>query len=100
VTLIVVNTGLSALAVFTGLSHALLEVFGDLLLVEVGFLAILGGFLEFSRSKGVYEFRRLALGGEEQFSSEKHSEASRSAVAFFSAALMLFLLLVMLALLE
>ena len=98
--LLVVNTALSGLAVLTGLSRAPLGVLGDLMLVQVGLLTILGGFLEFSRSKGVYEFRRLAFGEEEEFSSAKHREASRSAVAFFSAALLLFSLLIVLALLE
>jgi hypothetical protein len=95
-----VNTALSGLALLTGLSRTPLGALGDLTLVEVGLLAILGGFLEFSRSKGVYEFRRLAFGEEEEFSSGKHREASRSAVAFFSAALLLFSLLIVLALLE
>lgn len=99
-TLIVVNTAFSTLATFSGLSHAPLEFLGDLLFAEVGFLAILGGLVELSRSKGVHEFRRLAFGGEEQFSPEKYREASRSAIAFFSAALVLFLLLATLALLE
>jgi len=98
--LLVVNTALSGLAVLTGLSRAPLGVLGELMLVQVGLLTILGGFLEFSRSKGVYEFRRVAFGEEEEFSSAKHREASRSAVAFFSAALLLFSLLIVLALLE
>jgi hypothetical protein len=98
--LLVVNTALSGLAVLTGLSRAPLAVLGDLMLVQVGLLTIRGGFIEFSRSKGVYEFRRLAFGEEEEFSSAKHREASRSAVAFFSAALILFSLLIVLALLE
>jgi hypothetical protein len=98
--LLVVNAAVSALAMVTGLSRAPVGVLGDLMLVEVGLLAILGGFLEFSRSKGVFEFRRLAFGEEEEFSSGKHTEASRSAVTFFSAALLLFSLLIVLALLE
>ena len=98
--LFVLNTAVSAVAVVTGLSRAPVGVLGDLMLVEVGLLAILGGFLEFSKSKGAYEFRRLAFGEEEEFSSAKHREASRSAIAFFSAALLLFSLLIVLALLE
>lgn len=68
--------------------------------VEVGFLTVVGGFIEFSRSKAVLEFRRLALREKEEFSSARHGEASRGAVAFFSAALLLFSLLIVLALLE
>jgi len=98
--LLVLNTAVSALAALTGLSRAPLGVLGDLVLVEVGLLAIIGGFLEFSKSKGVYEFRRLAFGEEEEFSSAKHGEAWRSAIAFFSAALLLFSFLIVLGLLE
>jgi len=77
-----------------------LGILGDLTLLEVAILAILGGLVEFSRSKGVYEFRRLALHSKEDFSTEKHHEASRMAVVFFSGALMLFSILVVLALLQ
>jgi hypothetical protein len=73
------------------------DVAGDLIMLEVGILAVLGGFVEFSRSKGVYEFRRAAFHSDEQFSTVKHSEASRIAVMFFSAALGLFLILMILA---
>jgi len=98
-TLFAVNTALSALAVFTGLSSAPFDVLGDLMLVEVGLLTIFGGFLEFSRSRTVYDFRRLTLGEQEEFSSAKFKEASRDAVPFFSAALLLFSFLIVLALL-
>lgn len=73
-------------------------VAGDLIMLEVGILAVLGGFVEFSRSKGVYEFRRVTLHSNEQFSTAKHLEASRTALVFFSAALMLFSILILLAL--
>jgi hypothetical protein len=77
-----------------------LGVLGDLILLEVAILAILGGLVEFSKSKGVYEFRHLALRSEEKFSTAKHLEASKTAVAFFSAALMLFSILIVLALVQ
>ena len=77
-----------------------LGVIGDLLLVEVGVLAILGGLVEFSRSKGVYEIRRITFGSKEEFSITKHVEASRRAVMFFFAALILFALMIALALIE
>ena len=73
-------------------------VLGDLMLLEVGILAVLGGLVEFSRSKAVYEFRRLALRSKEEFSTVKHLEASRVAVALFSAALTLFFILIALGL--
>jgi hypothetical protein len=77
-----------------------LGVVGDLLLVEVAILAILGGLTEFSRAKGVYEARRVIFGSEEEFSTSKHLEASRKAVVFFSPALMLLLILIVIALIE
>lgn len=77
-----------------------LGIVGDLLLVEVGLLAILGGLVEFSRSKGVYEIRRITLLSKEEFSTAKHGEASRRALMLFSAALTLFGLLLILVLIE
>jgi hypothetical protein len=77
-----------------------LGIIGDFLLVEVGMLAILGGLVEFSRSKGVYEIRRITLLSKEEFSTTKHDEASRRALVLFSAALTLFVLLLVLTLIE
>jgi hypothetical protein len=77
-----------------------LGVLGDSMLLEAAVLAILGGLVEFSRSKGVYEFRRLALHSKEEFSTGKHLEASRMAVVFFSATLMLFSILIAIALVQ
>lgn len=77
----------------------LLGTIGDLLLVEVGFLAIVGGLVEFSRSKGAYELRRVAFHSKEDFSTTRHVEASKKAVVFVSTAAALFLLLVAIALL-
>jgi hypothetical protein len=87
-------------ATYLGLSERPLGTLGDLLLLEVGMIAVLGGLVEFSRSKGVYEFRRVALHSGERFSTEKHREASTNAVMLFCAALVLFVILVVLALLE
>jgi hypothetical protein len=83
---------------FTDLSP--LGTVGDLLLAEVGLLAIVGGLVEISRSREAYEFRRLALGSEEEFSTAKQAEASKRAVVLISTAGTLFLLLVGLALLR
>jgi hypothetical protein len=77
-----------------------LGIVGDFLLVEVGLLTILGGLVEFSRSKGVYEIRRITLLSKEEFSTTKHDEASRRALVLFSAALTLFVLLLILTLIE
>jgi len=88
----------AALSMLLGLPS--LETIGDLLLLEAGVLAIAGGLVEFSHSKGAYEFRRVALQSKDDFSIAKHSEASRKAIVFFSAAAILFLLLLILALLR
>lgn len=82
------------------LGASALGILGDLMLLEVAILAILGGLVEFSRSKGVYEFRRLALRSKDEFSTAKHLEASRVAVTLFSAALTLFFILIVLALVQ
>jgi hypothetical protein len=94
----------SAIAVASGVLRfgdlSPLGTVGDLLLIEVGLLAIVGGLVEISRSREAYEFRRLALGSKEEFSTEKHPEASKRAVVLISTAATLFLLLVGLALLR
>ena len=100
ITLLVVDVGISELATYAGLSQKPLGMLGDLLLLEVGLFAVLGGLVEFSRSKGVYELRRLALRSEERFSTARHREASISAMMLFCVALVLFSILVILALLE
>ena len=86
--------------VLTFIDLSLLGTVGDLLLAEVGLLAIFGGVVEISRSREAYEFRRLALGSKEEFSTAKHAEASKRAVVLISTAGTLFLLLVGLALLR
>jgi len=94
--LFVADFALGESAVTFGVSA--LGFLGDLMLLEVAILTILGGLVEFSRSKGVYEFRRLTLHSKEEFSTAKHLEASRTAVMLFSGALMLFSILIILAL--
>ncbi len=84
----------------TFIGFSLLGLVGDLLLIEAGLLATAGGLVEFSRSKGVYEFRRVLLQAKEQFSTTRHGEASRTAIVLFSAALTLFSFLILLSLFE
>jgi len=76
-----------------------LETIGNLLLVEVGVLAIAGALVEFSQSKGVHEFRRVALQSKGNFSTAKHAEVSKRAAVLLSTAATLFLLLIVLSLL-
>jgi hypothetical protein len=98
--LLFVDGSISELAAYIGLTQKPIGVLGDLLLLDAGMLAVLGGLVEFSRSKGVYEFRRLALHSKEEFSTTRHREASASAVMLFCAALVLFSILIVVALLE
>ena len=95
-----IDAGISSLATYVGLLQKPLVMLGDLLLLEVGLFAVLGGLVEFSRSKGVYELRRLAQRSSERFSITRHREASITAVMLFCVALVLFSILVVLALLE
>jgi hypothetical protein len=87
-------------AVLALIQLSFLDVAGDLILLEVGTLAIVGGLVEFSRSKGAYEFRRVILDSNDEFSVGKHLDASKRAVMFFCAALVLFVLLVTIALIK
>jgi hypothetical protein len=94
------DAGISSLATYVGLLQKPLVMLGDLLLLEVGLFAILGGLVEFSRSKGIYELRRLTQRSSERFSITRHREASITAVMLFCVALVLFAVLVVLALIE
>jgi hypothetical protein len=96
--LFVADFAVGELLVPFGLSA--LGVLGDLMLLEVGILAIVGGLVEISRSREAYEFRRLAMGSKKEFSTAKYAEASKRAVLLISTAGTLFLLFVGLALLR
>lgn len=98
VIVLVVDFAVSTLLALIGLS--VLAVMGDLLLFEVAFIVIVGGIVEFSKSKGVYEFRKLAFQSEEKFSSAKHKEASKMALVLFTAGVTLFCFLILVALME
>jgi len=93
-----VDLAVSELLAFVGFSPP--RVFGDVLLLEVAILAIVGGLAEFSRSIGAYEFRRLLFHTKKEPSATMHKDASKKALVLFSAALALFLVLVVLALWE
>ena len=90
--LFLADSAVAGVLMFTGLPP--LGTIGDLLLIEVGVLAIVGGLVDISRSREAYEFRRLALGSKEEFSTAKYAEASKRAVVLISTAGTLFLLLV------
>lgn len=96
--LFLADSAVAGVLMFTDLSP--LGTIGDLLLVEVGLLAIVGGLVEISRSREAYEFRRLALGSKKEFSTAKYTETSKRAVVLISTAGTLFLLLVGLAFLR
>lgn len=96
--LFLADSAVAGVLMFTDLS--LLGTIGDLLLVEVGLLAIVGGLVEISRSREPYEFRRLALGSKKEFSTAKYADTSKRAVLLISTAGTLFLLLVGLAFLR
>lgn len=96
--LFLADSAVAGVLMFIDLSP--LGTIGDLLLVEVGLLAIVGGLVEISRSREAYEFRRLAMGSKKEFSTAKYAEASKRAVLLISTAGTLFLLFVGLALLR
>ena|GEM_PF-6782093 len=77
-----------------------IHVLGDLLLLEVAVLAILGGVVEFSGSIGAYEFRQLLFRAKEELPTTRHKDASKKALVPFCAALALFLVLAVLTLWE
>ena len=67
------------------------------MLIEVAVLFILAGLLDFSRSIGAVEFRKMILGSKQEYSSSAHKEAEKKAVVFFLGGIILLSMLVVLA---
>ena len=59
--------GLAAFAL-TFLSYRFIEILGDFMLIEVAILFILAGLLDFSRSIGAVQFRKVILGSKQEYS--------------------------------
>jgi hypothetical protein len=89
--------GLAAFAL-TFLSYRFIEILGDSVLIEVAILFILAGLLDFSRSIGAVQFRKMILGSKQEYSATAHKEAEKKALVFFLGGVILLSLLVVLAL--
>ena len=90
---LLVSDGLAAYGL-TFLGYRLIEVMGDLMLVEVALLFLLAGLLDFSSSVGAAQFRKTIMGSKDGYSSSKHKETEKKAAVFFLAGLIMFLMLV------
>jgi hypothetical protein len=76
------------------LEYAFVEMFGDLVLVEVAVLFIVAGLIDFASSVGVAQFRKSFMSARDGYSALKHKESARRASVLVLAGLILFVLLV------
>ena len=74
-----------------------LEIFGDMLLVEIALLFLLAGFVDFGTSVALVQFRKSVFASKETFSAEKRKEAERRAIALVGSGLILLAILIILA---
>jgi len=65
------------------------SLFGDLLLFEAAVCLIIGGLLDFAKSAGVVEIRRLMFGKKEPVLSCSRAEDSRRVLTFMIAGLLM-----------
>ena len=73
------------------------ETIGDLMLVEVAFLFLVAGLIDFSSSVGAAEFRKTLLHSRQEYSQSAHKEAERRALVFVSAGILIFATLIVVA---
>jgi hypothetical protein len=73
--------------------YSFTETIGDFILIEVAFLFILAGLLDFGSSIGMAQVRKVILGSKEEYSSAKHKDTERKALVFLFAGIFLFLAL-------
>jgi hypothetical protein len=76
------------------LNFAFVEMFGDLILVEVATMFILAGLIDFASSVGVAQFRKSFMSAPDGYSALKHKESARRASVLVLAGLILFVLLI------
>jgi len=93
--IIAVDVLVTYLISFYGLSF--IELVGDLMLIEVAFLFIAAGLIDFSSSIGGAQLRKVILGSKEGYSRSAHKEAEKRASIFFLTGLIIFMLLVVIA---
>jgi hypothetical protein len=72
-------------------------VLGDLLLLEVAALVLLGGLMDFGSSLGISQLRKVFSPSRGSLSFQERSEIERKAMVFLFAGLMLLGLMILLA---
>lgn len=95
--LLVVVNGLVVLLVRAIINP--LELFGDLLLIEVSALFLLAGIVDFGSSLSFAQFRKALSGSKHEFRPELRKEAERRALVLVVSGATLFVIMVVLALL-
>ncbi len=78
----------------TSFGFALIEILGDLMLVEVGVLFVIAGLIDFASSIAVAQFRKTVLHSKQGYSSSRHKESEQRASVSLLTGLILFVLLI------
>jgi hypothetical protein len=78
----------------TSYGPSLVEIIGDLMLIEVAVLFLVAGLIEVSYSIGGAGFRKNVLGLKQEYSQYAHKEAERKALVLIFAGLFMFVVLI------
>ena len=96
-TAILVDALVSYLATLFGFS--LIEIMGDLMLMEVAILFLIAGLMDFSTSVGAGRMRKAVFGLDSEYSPLAHEESGRKALVLVFAGILMFAILVAVAVL-
>jgi hypothetical protein len=75
-------------------NYSLIESLGDMILVEVAFLFIFAGLIDFRYSIGMAQVKKIVIGSNEDYSASKHRDSERRALVFVFTGLILFMILI------
>ena len=73
-------------------------VMGDMLLIEVAVLFLLGGLVDFASSLGVIQFRKVVFSSKDEYSAQKRKETEQTASVFIVAGILLVAVMILLTL--
>jgi len=81
------------------LGFSFIEIIGDLILVEVAFLFLIAGLIDFSSSVGAVQIRKTVFGSKQEYSQSAHKDAGRRALVLVFAGTIMFVVLIAVAVL-
>jgi hypothetical protein len=74
-----------------------IDIFGDVLLMEIAALFLVAGIMDFGSSLGFIQFRKTMSSSKESFSAERRKTIERRALVFVVSGLTLLVILLLLA---